>query len=168
MHASFVDIENEFREIEQEAYHLGLALERHQVDTDDAKEQSAWELVHILASATEKIYTGCERVMSRIAQEVDGSRIGHGDGWHNALLRRVANPFPGVREAIVSQECYAQLDRLRAFRHRERNTYGLNLDLDVVLQRAREAIAAVHLFHQEVRAFFAGQGGDGTPTENGP
>src|ERR1700722_5555120 len=125
MHTAFVDIENEFKEIEQEARHLALALDHHAAGPNLPDGQEAWELTHLLASATEKVYTGCERVMSHIAQQVDGARIGHSEGWHAAFLRRMANPFPGVREAIISNECYTQLDRLRAFRHRERNTYGL-------------------------------------------
>jgi len=160
MHAAFVDIENLFIEIALEAQHLALALSRHLAGAALPDGQEAWELTHVLASATEKIYTGCERVMSRIAQEVDGARIGRGEGWHHALLRRMVHPFPGIREAIISIECYAQLDRLRAFRHRERNTYGLNLDLDIVLQRANEAIVAVDKFHEKVRAFFAGRSND--------
>jgi len=155
MHKAFVDIENEFNEIAQEAEHLSLALNRHLTGPDLPHGQEAWELAHVLASATEKIYTGCERVMSHIAREVDGARIGHSEEWHAALLRRMANPFPGVRRAIISAECYAQLDRLRAFRHRERNTYGLNLDLDVVVQRANEAIVALRKFHEEARTFLA-------------
>jgi hypothetical protein len=162
MHRAFVDIENEFKELEQEVQHLSLALDRHVAGPNLPDGQEAWELAHVLASATEKIYTGCERVMSHIAWEVDGVRIGHSEEWHAALLRRMANPFPEVREAIISAECYTQLDRLRAFRHRERNTYGLNLDLDVVVQRANEAIVAVHKFHQEARTFFADWGNDDT------
>jgi len=41
-----------------------------------------------------------------------------------------------------------------AFRHRERNTYGTNLDFDIVIERSREAINAFEMFHQEVRSFF--------------
>jgi hypothetical protein len=68
-----------------------------------------------------------------------------------------------MHEAIVSAECYARLDRLRAFRHRERNTHGLNLALDIVLPRAREAIGAVSMLHADVTAFFLGSDTGKTP-----
>ncbi len=79
-------------------------------------------------------------------------------GWHSALLRRMANPFPGLRgamisEAMISEECHRRLDRLRAFRHRERNTYGINLDFGIVVDRAREAVSAFAGFRDEIRAF---------------
>ena len=107
----------------------------------------------VFASAAEKIYTGCERIMGRLAAEIDQSRVVHADGWHAALLRRMAHPFPGVRNAIISESCYALLDKLRAFRHRERNTYGVNLDFEIVVERAREAVLGFNLFRDEVRAF---------------
>src|SRR5580700_2558498 len=75
-------------------------------------------------------------------------------GWHAALLRRMAHPFPNVRKAVISDECYRQMDRLRAFRHRERNTYGTSLDFDIVVERSREAVAAFDVFHSDVRRFF--------------
>lgn len=51
------------------------------------------------------------------------------------------------------------LDKLRAFRHRERNTYGINLDFGIVVERGREAVAGFAMFSREVRAFF-GRGDD--------
>lgn len=45
------------------------------------------------------------------------------------------------------------LDRLRAFRHRERNTYGINLDFGIVVERAREAVEGFGIFRDEVRKF---------------
>ena len=34
--------------------------------------------------------------MARLATEVDGVVVPRSDGWHVALLRRMAKPFPGV------------------------------------------------------------------------
>ena len=56
-----------------------------------------WLTVQGLASAIEKVYTGCERVMAMIATDIDGARVDHGEGWHASLLTRMAHPFPGVR-----------------------------------------------------------------------
>jgi hypothetical protein len=117
--------------------------------------QEAWEATHVCGSAAEKIYTGCERVMARLAAEVDQTPVVHPEGWHAALVRRMANPFPGVRGPIISRECHGLLDKLRAFRHRERNTYGINLDLEVVVERGNEAVSIFYRFRQEVRAFLS-------------
>jgi hypothetical protein len=154
MHATFVDIENEFSDIADEVAHLSRFLDRLTQSSPSAASQASWEAVHVCASATEKIYTGCERIMAQVAREVDDAPVAHSAGWHAALLRRMAHPFPGVRNAVISDECYRQMDRLRAFRHRERNTYGTNLDFDIVVERSREAVATFGVFHSNVRSFF--------------
>ena len=46
------------------------------------------------------------------------------------------------------------MDKLRAFRHRERNTYGMNLDFEIVIERATEAVTGFERFSSEVRLFF--------------
>ena len=161
MYATFVDVENEFGELEEEVVRLSSFLQRRDGVDPSPDIQSLWEAVHVCASATEKIYTGCERIMARLASEVDGAPLTHSDGWHAALLRRMAHPFPDVRKAMISDECYKSLDRLRAFRHRERNTYGTHLDFDIVVERSHEAVAAFELFRREVRSFFTDHPTDG-------
>ncbi len=111
--------------------------------------------LHVFASATEKVYTGCERVMARIAALIDGAPLDRGEGWHVALLQRMANPYADIRPAVISDPCLTALNRLRAFRHRERNSYGLRLDPDIVRQRAQEVEPALSQFHGEVLAMFA-------------
>ena len=92
-------------------------------------------------------------VLTRLAALVDLSPIDHTDGWHAALLRRMAHPFPGVREAIVSADCLRRLDRLRAFRHRERNSYGTGPDVGIVIGRGHEAVETFAVFRAEVLEF---------------
>jgi hypothetical protein len=169
MHPSFVDIENEFDEIGQEVARLSNRLARIDSDSPFPDTQEEWEAALVCASAAEKIYTGCERVMARLAAEVDQSPVVHSDGWHAALLRRMANPFPGVRGPFISKECYGVLDKLRAFRHRERNTYGINLDFGIAVERAHEAVSGFDVFCREVRAFLGHShkddvGEDGAPS----
>ena len=93
--------------------------------------------------------------MQMIASELDGSKIDHAEGWHMSLLKRMANPYPGIREAVISAECYRALDQLRAFRHRQRHSYGLALDRGIVLERAAQAKEAFEMFRSEVAAFAA-------------
>jgi hypothetical protein len=160
MHPIFVDIENEFSEIAVEAEGLSNRLARLDAEGPLLDFQDRWEATHVCASATEKIYTGCERVMARLASEIDGVPVSHSDGWHMALLRRIARPYPDLRSAIISAECYAILDKLRSFRHRERNSYGVRLDFDIVIERGREALSGLSIFRNEVLAFLRYGDGD--------
>lgn len=153
MQGIFVDIENELIDIAAEADMLAGSIVIYDHPPADAKPAWPWLAIGGLASGVEKVYTGCERVMEMIATNIDGARVDHGDAWHISLLKRMAHPFPGVRDAVISAECFKQLDLLRAFRHRERNTYGLGLDANIVRERAAQATAAFENFHAEINAF---------------
>lgn len=152
MRGIFVDIQNELADLEKEAALLADSLEL--IEREARKDETwSWLVVQGLASGIEKIYTGCERVMDMIAREIDGAPVSHAEGWHASLLKRIANPFPGVREAAISEDTYAALDRLRSFRHRERNSYGLSLDPEIVVERAGEAKGAFTRFQANIVAF---------------
>ncbi|WP_020185410.1 hypothetical protein [Methylopila sp. 73B] len=160
MRGSSIDIENELRSVADEVEMLASAVELVRRDSPPAGETAyTWLAVQGLASGVEKIYTGCERVMGMIAQQIDGAKVERDEGWHVALLKRMANPFPEVRGPVISHESYQALDRLRAFRHRERNTYGLSLDRDLVVERSEEAVDAFQRFQSDVLRFLILQRG---------
>lgn len=52
-------------------------------------------------------------------QVTDGGVFSEGSGFHAQLLAQ-ANGASDDRRGVLSDERYAQLDELRAFRHRER------------------------------------------------
>ena len=76
----------------------------------------------ILSSGVEGIYTGIEGVLKEIVTTVDGSVAAAQDNWHARLLAQASIPTE-ARESIISEESYQALDRLRSFRHMERNVY---------------------------------------------
>lgn len=149
----FVDIENELADIGKEVEMLSASIAIFERDAADADQAWSWLVIQGLASGVEKIYTGCERVMAMIASEIDSAKVEHGEGWHVSLLKRMAHPFPNVRDAVVTRPTYKALDRLRAFRHRERNTYGLILDAEIVVERAKQTEAAFGAFKTDLLAF---------------
>ena len=164
MHLCYVDVENELLEIGREAGHLSAKLATLDLNEPPLDFQDEWEASLVCASAAEKVYTGCERVMAKIASDVDGVPVTHSENWHRAVLLRMSHPFPEIRGPIISAKCYSVMDKLRAFRHRERNTYGMDLDYRIVVERASEAVAGFKLFKHEVRAFF-GQGNNDEPDD---
>ena len=153
MHPICADIEEELERLATEAGHLRNRLERLAGETLRPGSQEEWEATGLCASAAEKIYTGCEKVMSRIAAEVDYSRIENDGAWHKSLLNRMSNPF-GDRPAIITADTRQLLDKMRAFRHRARNAYGFDLDSEIVFERASDAIRAHYLLALDVRRFF--------------
>ncbi len=71
-----------------------------------------------------------------------------------SLASPQANPYTDIRLAVISATRLIALNRLRAFRHRERNSCGLRLEPDIVLDRAQEIDASLSQFHSEVLAMF--------------
>ena len=155
MPVNSVDLENELADVGKEVDMLASGLAIFEDSATNADPAWLWLAVQGLASGVEKIYTGCERLMAMIAASVDGARVEHSEGWHISLLKRMANPFPDVRAAVISEQTYKALDRLRSFRHRERNTYGLVLDTDIVVERAHQTIEAFGQFSLELAVFVA-------------
>lgn len=148
----FVDIGNEIDDVEKEAEMLSGALKLYQDSSDGQDQVWTWLTTRGLAFGIEKIYTGCEHIMAMIASEIDGARIDHYEGWHIALLKRMAHPFPRVREAVISDECCRKLDRLRSFRQ-ERSSFGLAPDADMISGKVTEALQAFEQFRIELEAF---------------
>jgi len=153
MQGLFVDIENDLVEIQEEAVLLAnFKSNFNGKNSDSLQDFELWGGTVAIASGVEKVYTGCERVMKRVAEEIDEAPI-KGDAWHATLLKRMANHYPGQRGNLISQETFDALDKVRAFRHRERNSYGTKLNTDIVMQRADECIQAFELFMKDVLQF---------------
>ena len=73
------------------------------------------------------------------------------------LLQRMAEELPGVRPPVLSKDSLQILDRLRAFRHRERDSYAQDLDPVRALEVADLVLPAVGRVEADVarlRAFF--------------
>lgn len=71
-------------------------------------------------------YSGLEKLFELIARHVDRS-LPNGETWHRDLLYQMAQDFPDVRPAVISQNSAAIADEFRRFRHLVRNVYTINL-----------------------------------------
>jgi hypothetical protein len=72
-------------------------------------------------------YMGIERILTRIAEMIDGD-LPHGENWHLLLLEQMMKEDPRVRPAVISTEIGTKLDEYRRFRHVVRNVYTHNFD----------------------------------------
>ncbi|EKV32041.1 Long-chain-fatty-acid--CoA ligase [Caenispirillum salinarum AK4] len=117
-----------------------------QGDRSGADALDKWMAFHAVASATEKVYTGLEKIMDGVAAGVDLTPVPRSGSWHQDLLRRVARPFPEVRPPLLDRDLHAELSGLCSFRHRERNMYGSQLDPHRLAEQADRAVALVPRF----------------------
>src|SRR4051794_25843678 len=155
MHPLAADLRTDLEAVAREAAMVATALSRFGEAATGQDEALRWLAVGGIASGVEKAYGGMERVLRRIAAEVDG-HVPRDEAWHATLLRRMGSPLPGVREAVLAPETLSRLDALRAFRHRERNSYAADLDPVRVLAVAGELAEAVVAFTTDIERFTAG------------
>jgi hypothetical protein len=122
--ASSAEIEGEFDEIAWEVGRLAARLQRLDLgEILKAGSQEEWEASTACSSAIEKIYTGCERIMTVLETGDDGRKVVRECNWHRALLDRMKQPRDGA-PPVITEGTFDRLDRMPAFRHRERNSYG--------------------------------------------
>ena len=139
MSQKLIDAFNELHEIIGEAEKLQEAITSEE-SSKQMTDATNWIFIQGFASAIEKIYTGCERVLELVAKQVDMDPIPKSNDWHRQLLLRMKNELSGVRPAVLSASTYKTLNDFRSFRHRQRNSYGSDLDSVRVMELAKEAV----------------------------
>ena len=72
-------------------------------------------------------YMGIERILTRIAETIDGD-LPRSENWHLLLLQQMSVEVPGIRPAVISTETGMKLDEYRRFRHVVRNVYTHDFD----------------------------------------
>lgn len=98
-------------------------------------------LLESLAYQLHNLYNAVEDLFKIVADTFENS-VPEMSQWHIELLRRMRLEVEGVRPALVSEELYPLLDRLRGFRHFFRHAYTIRLneeEVQMVLSRARAA-----------------------------
>jgi hypothetical protein len=145
MHPLAADLRTDLEAVAREAAMVATALSRFGEAGTGQDEALRWLAVGGIASWIEKTCGGIERVLRRVAAEIDG-HVPRDEAWHATLLLRMGSPLPGVRGAVLAPETLSRLDALRAFRHRERNSYAADLDPVRVLAVAGEVAGAVAAF----------------------
>ena len=76
----------------------------------------------------ETFYTGNERILARVATTLGD--LPSGQAWHRTLLEDATLDIPKVRPRILSLAAARGLEAYLAFRHRFRNLYLFELDIE--------------------------------------
>lgn len=112
--------------IEDELAALDRIVHDVQEGVGSLEETPSQFAMNALASYLHQFYTGCERILERIAVTIDGSLPG-GAFSHANLLAQMAGAYPGVRPAVLNETLWHGLQEYLAFRHFFRHTYGYTL-----------------------------------------
>jgi len=88
---------------------------------------STWENGYVFALKTQQLFTALEDLMKQIAKAFE-NHIEDLGSFHREILLRMNTEVPTIRPAVLSNESFVLLDKLRAFRHFIRHGYGCELD----------------------------------------
>ncbi|MBP2291825.1 hypothetical protein [Azospirillum rugosum] len=153
MHPIFADLDLEWRRVDEEGALLAEAVRRFRDDPAMRSDRVIrWLAVSGIASGVEKAYSGVERMLKMIASTIDGS-VPKDEAWHRTLLVRMGVALPAVRPPVLSGGTLSAFDRLRAFRHRERNSYVGDLDEERLLEVADTVPGALAAFRADLDSF---------------
>lgn len=101
---------------------------------DDVRkiELGVYEKRYVFALKTQQLYTAVEDLLKQIAKGFE-NHIQDLAGYHKELLIRLNTEVPLIRPAVISQETFVLLDKIRGFRHFIRHAYDCELN-EVELQ----------------------------------
>ena len=98
-------------------------------------------------------YKGLENIFRRIARYIDGN-LPHGEEWHKALLKQMAEPGT-TRAPVLSEETCAELQKLLGFRHVFIYIYANELNYEKMLENAKRVKAVFPNVSEELDVFIA-------------
>lgn len=142
MSAAFFDAKIDYKPLNEEASHLELLRQRVSCEGWPEDSQDSWIILTAMAASIERCYSGSERILKNLIQELDGS-IPSSHDWHRQLIDRASTVGPHGRPPLLNEELSKTFHDLRSFRHRERNAYMHNLDPAIVLDKAAVMVQAV-------------------------
>jgi hypothetical protein len=107
-----------------------------------------------LALNLQSFYTGMEKILERIAREID-EIVPTGPEWHKDLLLQMSTEFRG-RPPVISRPTLELMDEYRSFRHVVRNLYPFSLNMHRLLFLAERSLPCLRQFEREILAFLEG------------
>lgn len=145
MTTAFFDAKIDFKKLDNESSHLDNLAQRVSSEGWPKDPQDSWIMLTAMAASIERCYSGSERIIKNLLQELDGS-IPSSNDWHRQLIDRAASVGPYGRPPLFDGPLAKILHDLRSFRHRERNSYMNDLDPAIVLEKAGVMVIAVQSF----------------------
>ena len=119
--ARWLDVE---RDIASGLYHIERAIALYESRELQGSEDNSYYNRMAFLHSMQSGYTSLENALVRVLTVLEEERP-DGQDWHETLLRRLGNYFPGSRPAMLSPQLHSNLDELRRFRHVAAHTYDM-------------------------------------------
>ena len=124
-------IVDERRKIERTVEEIEVRLQKMEV----AAAEDRQDLKDLVAMRLSVFYMGVENIFKRIAQEIDMDEP-QGENWHKDLLQQMSTSCP-LRPSVISEKTSAALALILNFRHRIRNIYVFELEIEKTVENAQ-------------------------------
>lgn len=105
-----------------------------------------------IGSILHDFYSGVERILERIAADLDGELPAGADG-RARLLARMSTEVGSVRPAVIDPRLSAALRPYLRFRHLFRNVYGAELRWDLCRELAEGMPGVWDVLRAQIEAF---------------
>ena len=109
------------------------------------------DIKDLIAMRLPVFYMGLENIFKRIAKEID-MEAPQGKNWHTDLLQQMSTSRP-LRPPVISEKTAAALTRILKFRHRFRNIYVFELELEKIVENAQEVCGIFEGLSTELDVF---------------
>lgn len=88
---------------------------------------TVWENRYVFALKTQQFFTALEDLFKQVAKSFE-NHIEDLGSYHRELLIRMNIDVPNIRPALLTQQSFLFLDKIRAFRHFIRHAYDCELE----------------------------------------
>ena len=140
-------IADERKKIARTVEEIRTRLERMETAPAEARQ----DLKDLIAIRLSVFYTGLENIFKQIAQKIDMDEP-QGKNWHTDLLEQMSMSRP-LRPSVISEKTSTALTRPLKFRHRFRNIYIFELELEKVVKNAQEVCRIFDSLSAELDVF---------------
>ncbi|MBI3763232.1 MAG: hypothetical protein HY260_15405 [Chloroflexi bacterium] len=141
------------RLIDDELTALARTAEQNEELLKTRADLPTWVELRAMAGLVHEFYTGCERILERIAVQIDGGAPS-GAYSHSDLLAQVTADRPSVRPPVLDEALRLRLQDYLDFRHFFRHGYGYTLDwakMRPLVETMGETLAE---FNRQLTQFF--------------
>ena len=126
-------IADERRKIERTVEEIKVRLQK----MESASAEDLVDLKDLVAMRLPVFYIGIENIFKRIAEEIDMDEP-QGKNWHTDLLQQMPRPRAS-RPSVISEKTATALTHILKFRHRFRNIYVFELEIEKTVENAQQA-----------------------------
>jgi len=107
---------------------------------------------YVFALKTQQLYTAVEDMLKSSAVTFE-NHIDSPQSFHIELLKRMNLDIEGVRPAIIHDESFKLLNKLRAFRHFIRHAYDYELDKEELILVQKKIESSFAFVISDIKSF---------------